>query len=105
MTQPDIESGNLGASQKGRVVDSGVILSRREANDHHVADAVANALHWDCAVPRHRVVARCEDGWVTLTGEVDRAYQRSAAEADVLRVEGVRGVTNAINVSPAGGGH
>ena len=80
--------------------------SRHEADDRHgadaVADAVANALHWDFALPRHRVVARCDGGWVTLTGEVERAYQRSAAEADVLRVEGVRGVTNAITVAAAG---
>ena len=37
-------------------------------------------------LPRDRVVVRCDDGWVTLTGEVERAYQRSSAEADVLRV-------------------
>jgi len=56
-------------------------------------------------VPRHRVVAHCDGGWVTLTGEVERAYQRSAAEADVLRVEGVRGVTNAITLCAAGADH
>ena len=67
--------------------------------------AVANALHWDFAVPRHRVVAHCDRGWVTLTGEVERAYQRSAAEADVRRVEGVRGVTNAITLCAAGANH
>ncbi|MGA2493112.1 MAG: BON domain-containing protein [Roseiarcus sp.] len=109
MTQPDIESGNFGASRKGGEVEAGAIWSRHEADDHHnadaVADAVANALYWDFALPRHRVVARCEGGWVTLTGEVERAYQRSAAEADVLRVEGVRGVTNAITVIPIGVGH
>ena len=107
MTQPDVESGHFGASRKGGEVEAGVIWSRREADDHHdaVADAVANALHWDFALPRYRVVARCEGGWVTLTGEVQRAYQRSAAEADALRVEGVRGVTNAITVSAAGAGH
>ena len=108
MTQPDLESGKLSASRKGgRKTPPGVILGRRETSDHHgadpVADAVANALHWDFALPRHRVVARCEGGWVTLTGEVDRSYQRSAAEADALRVVGVRGVTNAITV--AGGRH
>ena len=58
-----------------------------EANEsdrrpEEVAQTVANALHWDLALPRHRIVARCNDGWVTLTGAVERAYQRSAAEAD-----------------------
>jgi len=80
-----------------------VIWSRRQADDgaDAVADAVANALYWDLALPRDRVVCRCNDGWVTLTGKVERAYQRSSAEADVWRVDGVRGVTNAITVVAA----
>jgi len=105
MTQPDVESGKLSASRNSREFEAGVIWTRGEADERHgaaaVADAVANALHWDFALPRHRVVAHCDRGWVTLTGEVERAYQRSAAEADVLRVDGVRGVTNAITVGAA----
>lgn len=107
MTQPDFESGRFGVSRKGGGIVPGMIWDHPEADDHQVADAVANALHWDFALPRYRVVAHCDGGWVTLTGEVERAYQRSAAEADVLRVEGVRGVTNAITVcaaAPARGG-
>jgi osmotically-inducible protein OsmY len=64
-----------------------------------VADEVLNALYWDLALPPDRVIARCERGWVTLTGEVERAYQRSSAEADARRVRGVIGVTNAITVA------
>ena len=109
MTQPNADSASAGASPKGNNVEAGRIWSRHEADDHYsadeVADAVANALHWDFALPRHRIVAHCEGGWVTLTGEVERTYQRSAAEADALRVKGVRGVTNAITVSPGGMGH
>ena len=57
---------------------------------------VANALHWDIAIPRHRVTAKVDDGWVTLQGVVDWAYQRSCAEADVRRVPGVIGIKNEI---------
>jgi len=64
-----------------------------------VASEVLNTLYWDLALPRDRVIARCEKGWVTLTGEVERAYQRSLAEADARRVRGVVGVTNAITVA------
>lgn len=63
-----------------------------------VAAKVLNALYWDLAVPRDRVSARCERGWVTLTGDVDRPYQRSSAEADVRNTRGVVGVTNQIRV-------
>jgi len=64
-----------------------------------LAKEVLNALYWDAAVPSNRVTAKCEKGWVTLTGEVDRPYQKSSAEADVRRTRGVVGVTNAITVA------
>jgi len=109
MTQPDVESGHVGAGPKSGEVEAGLMWNRREADDRQgadaVANAVANALHWDFALPRHRIVAQCDGGWVTLTGEVERAYQRSAAEADVRRVNGVRGVTNAITVCAASVDH
>jgi osmotically-inducible protein OsmY len=70
--------------------------SKRGLDD--LAVRVANALYWDCAVPPDRVSAKCERGWVTLTGEVERAYQKSSAEADVRRIRGVVGVTNEIKV-------
>lgn len=59
---------------------------------------VANALFWDLAVPRCRVIAHVDNGWVTLFGEVERPYQKSCAEADVRRVPGVLGVRNKIVV-------
>ena len=59
---------------------------------------VANALHWDVAIPRHRVTAKVDDGWVTLQGVVEWAYQRSCAEADARRVPGVIGVKNEIEL-------
>jgi osmotically-inducible protein OsmY len=69
----------------------------------HIADEVLNALFWDLAVPRDCVSAKCESGWITLTGEVERPYQKSCAEADVRRTCGVVGVTNQIRVKPAVG--
>jgi osmotically-inducible protein OsmY len=57
---------------------------------------VANALYWDCAIPRHRVTAEVVDGMVTLRGLVERPYQKSCAEATVRRVPGVIGVNNEI---------
>ncbi len=62
---------------------------------------VANALHWTLAVPRYRVSAEVEDGLVTLHGVVERAYQKSCAEATALGVPGVIGVRNEIAVRAA----
>ncbi len=59
---------------------------------------VANALYWDLAIPRYSVVAQVDGGLVTLQGKVDRAYQRSFAEAIVRRTPGVVSVKNNIAV-------
>ena len=62
---------------------------------------VANALHWDFAIPRHRIVAEVVGGVVTLKGLVDKPYQRVCAEADVKRVPGVQAIRNQIAVKSA----
>ncbi len=61
---------------------------------------VANALHWDYSIPRDTITAEVADGWVTLRGTVAEKYQKSSAEADVLRLADVVGVKNEIVVRP-----
>ncbi len=60
---------------------------------------VLNALHWDYAVPRHRLKVEVENGWVTMSGQVDLPYQRSCAESDARNVPGVVGVINQIQLA------
>ncbi len=60
---------------------------------------VLNALHWDLAVPRHRVTVEVSDGWVTMSGSVDLPYQRACAESDARNVPGVVGVINQIQLA------
>jgi len=62
---------------------------------------VLNALHWDLAVPRHRLEVEVENGWVTMSGVVDRPYERTCAESDARKVPGVVGVINQIRLAPA----
>ena len=76
--------------------------ARTQPRPDDIAASVLNALYWDLAVPPDRVSAKCEKGWVTLTGEVDRPYQKSSAEADVRKIRGVVGVTNEIEVGSSG---
>ena len=64
-----------------------------------VQTEVLNALHWDLAIPRHRVKVEVENGWVTMSGIVDRPYQRECAEFDARRVPGVVGVNNQIRLA------
>ena len=46
---------------------------------------IANALYWAVAIPRYRVTVQVDGGSVILQGNVDRAYQRSFAEAIARR--------------------
>jgi osmotically-inducible protein OsmY len=68
--------------------------------DSAIAEAAANALAWDSAVPAKAVLATVRDGWVTLSGNVEWQYQREAAEQTVRRLYGVKGVINTIAMQP-----
>ncbi len=59
---------------------------------------IANALYWALAIPRYRVTVQVDGGSVILQGNVDRAYQRSFAEAIARRAPGVMSVKNNIAV-------
>jgi osmotically-inducible protein OsmY len=69
-------------------------------SDADIAAAVVNRLEWDVCVPRDAVEVKVEDGWITLSGEVDWNFQRAAAAQDVRRLLGVTGVTNQITLKP-----
>jgi len=59
---------------------------------------VANALHWNLAVPRDRVTVKVDRGLVILQGVVERAQQKSCAEDTARRSAGVVAVKNEIAV-------
>lgn len=69
-------------------------------SDDAIAAQVANNLAWDAILPKDVIKVKVEAGWVTLSGDVEWAYQRIAAEGNVRRLHGVRGVTNLIMVQP-----
>ena len=69
-------------------------------DDSAIAAAAIARLAWDTSVPQDTVKVMVEKGWISLTGEVDWFYQRAAAEQDVRRLFGVRGVSNEISIKP-----
>jgi osmotically-inducible protein OsmY len=58
----------------------------------------SSVTHGGCSVVAKVEV---ENGWVTMSGMVDRPYQRTCAESDARRVPGVIGVNNHIRLEPA----
>ncbi len=75
-------------------------LSNKQGDDD-IAKRALQVLSWDIDVPKDRVKIKVEKGWVTLSGDVDWYYQRSAAEADVRKLHGVIGVSDNIEIKPS----
>lgn len=68
-------------------------------SDTEIAHQAADALNWNVEVPRDRVKAKVENGWITLEGDVDWQYQRKASERAVRSLTGVKGVVNLLAIS------
>lgn len=69
-------------------------------SDEDIAAAAAMRLEWEVSVPRDAVKIQVENGWVTLTGEVDWSYQKDAAERHMHGLYGVVGVLNETTIKP-----
>ena len=71
-----------------------------ERTDSDIARAAEHALKWHVLVPYNQIKVTVENGRITLEGEVDRQFQKSAAERAVLHLTGLKGVTNQITIKP-----
>lgn len=67
-------------------------------SDADIARSAVIALDWDVVVPKSMVTVKVENGWLTLSGEVNFPYQKDAARRAVEHLVGVRGVTNSITL-------
>jgi osmotically-inducible protein OsmY len=70
-------------------------------NDDEIAQRAVNILAWNTLIPKDCIRVRVSDGWITLSGGVNWNYQRQAAENEVRKLGGVKGVTNNITLSSA----
>jgi len=68
--------------------------------DDKIAERAVQNLAFDGAVPNDQVKLTVDKGWITLSGEVDWNYQKTAADQAVHRLSGVLGVTNDIMIKP-----
>jgi len=71
-----------------------------ERTDAEIAHAAVTTLEWNTYVPHDQVKVAVENGWITLTGEVEWHYQKSIAENALRHLNGVRGVVNEITLKP-----
>ena len=73
---------------------------QKKTADDQIAECAVAIIGWDAMVPVDAVMVKVQKGWVTLTGNVEWQYQRTAAESAIRRLSGVIGVTNLIEVKP-----
>jgi osmotically-inducible protein OsmY len=66
--------------------------------DTEIAQAVRRALQDDVYVPDEDIETTVSNGWVTLVGDVDHYREREDAERAIVRLRGVRGITNMLTV-------
>lgn len=86
---------------KGVAVEMNVVLpGSSQRTDADIARMASNALEWNVLVPRDAVEVLVEDGHITLSGEVEWAYVRNAAESSVRGLPGVKNVANLIRIRP-----
>ncbi len=71
----------------------------KKQNDDEIAQRALSIIAWNTVIPRDSVRVRVSDGWVTLSGSVNWNYQRQAAENEVRKLGGVKGVTNDISLA------
>ncbi|MBN8758181.1 MULTISPECIES: BON domain-containing protein [Variovorax] len=71
-----------------------------QRTDADIALAAERALQWNVLVPDGKIRPMVEKGWLSLNGEVEWDYQRSAAEVAVRNLMGVTGVSNLVKVKP-----
>ncbi len=69
-----------------------------ERSDTEIAHQVARVFEWHTEIPRDKIKARVENGWVWLEGTADWQYQRVAAEQALRFLTGIKGVNNLVAI-------
>lgn len=68
-------------------------------DDARLIELCRQVLSWDALVPEQGIELSVTDGWIVLSGEVAVVSQRQEAERAVSHLQGVRGLTNRIDVT------
>lgn len=66
--------------------------------DTEIANEILNAFNWYKELPKDKVIAKVEDGWVTLEGELKWNYLKETAKNSICNIVGIKGVTNNIKI-------
>jgi osmotically-inducible protein OsmY len=71
-----------------------------QRTDPEIALDAVHELERHISIPADKIKVTVKNGWVTLEGTVDWAFQKYLAKSAVKKLKGVTGVTNNIEVKP-----
>ena len=77
-----------------------VIPFTNQKEDDDIAIAAMSSLEWNCQVP-NTVDVQVSQGWVTLSGSVERQSQKEEASRALCALIGIVGIHNNIVIQPA----
>lgn len=80
--------------------DIEVKLKGSKKNDTEIAEAVMFSLRWHSSIDENKIKIKVENGWVTLDGSVTWNFQKVAIRSAIAKLEGVKGITNNLQVNP-----
>lgn len=69
-----------------------------QKTDIEIGKAIVKAFDWNTSVPEDKISIEVRDGWVSLSGEVESAYQRDAATRVAENIMGVKWINNIITL-------
>ncbi|GAA0770438.1 BON domain-containing protein [Ideonella azotifigens] len=69
--------------------------------DVDIAQSARNILSWTGSLPEDAVKVLVEQGWLTLSGEVEWQFQREDAAESLRSLPGLTGVSNQIGIKPS----
>jgi osmotically-inducible protein OsmY len=69
-----------------------------ERTDIDIARSAEDTLRWVTYMPQDSVKVMVENGWITLTGEVEWDFQRRNAVDTVRNLSGVKGVSDLVRI-------
>lgn len=71
-----------------------------EKTDAEIREAVLNELKWHSSVLEEKIKVSVSGGIVTLEGEVEWDFQRTAIRTAIENLTGVRGIVNNLKIVP-----
>jgi osmotically-inducible protein OsmY len=72
----------------------------KKTSDDQIAKRALDIIAWDSTIPKDKVMVKVQNGFVTLSGEVDWFYQRDDAEHAVRKLAGIKGLSNEVRIKP-----